>query len=62
MISRNLYLYNPWEKQLVERAKGIESSLDLICPFIKLSTIKKILAVLPENEKLEIRILTRFTK
>jgi len=62
VISRNLYLYTPWEKQLVERAKKIESSLDLVCPFIKLSTIKKILVALPEDDRIKIRVLTRFTK
>lgn len=62
VITKNDYLFNPWEKQFLDHVKSVNYSIDLICPFIKLPIIKKILVNLPENKDIRIRILSRFTK
>ena len=46
MISKNNYLYTPWEKDLLKDVKGVKNSLDIVCPFIKLPIVKKILVSL----------------
>ena len=61
MVTRNYYLYTPWERELIDHAKKVKRSVDLVCPFIKLPIMKKILAVLPEDNRIRIRILTRFS-
>jgi len=61
MLSKNYYLYTPWEKELIDHAKTVQNSIILVCPFIKLPIIKKLLAALPEQNRLNIKILTRFT-
>jgi len=59
---KNSYLYTPWEKDLLKDVKGVKTSLDIVCPFIKLPIIKKILITLNNDIKINFRILTRFTK
>lgn len=56
------YFYSPWEQVLLERISKAQCSLDLIVPFIKTSTLKKILVALPTDRQISIRLLTRFGK
>lgn len=62
MIYKNNYLFTPWEKDFLSNAKNVKSNLDIVCPFIKLSIIKKILAALPNDIRINFRLLTRFNK
>jgi ribonuclease-3 len=55
------YFYAPWEQVLLDRVSKAKSSIDLIAPFIKTSTLKKILLVLPIDRAISLRMLTRFS-
>ena len=60
MIFKNDYLFTPWEKDFLTDVANVKKSLDIICPFIKLPIIKKILVALPDNIRINLRLLTRF--
>ena len=62
MLFKNNYLYTPWEKDFLAHAKNVKSSLDIVCPFIKLPIIKKILISLPDSIRINFRLLTRLNK
>lgn len=58
----NRYFFTPWEDEFLESIKKVEKRVILVAPFIKYSTIKKILSKISQTKKVELVLISRFTK
>lgn len=62
MLLAGNYLSTPWEEELIEEARKATSSIFIVCPFIKLPVVKRLLAAIPNTDGIRLEVLTRFTK
>lgn len=58
----NKYYFSPWEDEFLLNIATVKEKITLVAPFVKFSTIKKIFSFLPTDKKIELTLITRFTK
>lgn len=58
----NNYYFTPWESKLLDSIKHVKQQIILVAPFIKYSTIKKIVSNIPKNKNIKLILISRFTK